>query len=65
MQPVELTTAVEHEAGQLAETHGLGGVDAVHLASAVVIGLPDLVVAVWDRSLRAGAVSAGFRVAPI
>ncbi|MGH9063618.1 MAG: type II toxin-antitoxin system VapC family toxin [Acidimicrobiales bacterium] len=63
-QPVELTAAVEHHAGQLAGTHALGGADAVHLASALAIGLPDLVVAVWDRGLREGALSAGLRVAP-
>jgi hypothetical protein len=63
-QPVELTATVERDAGQLADTHALGGADAVHLASALAIGLPDLVVAVWDRRLREGVVSVGLRVAP-
>ncbi|MGH7640922.1 MAG: type II toxin-antitoxin system VapC family toxin [Candidatus Dormibacteria bacterium] len=63
-RPVELTATVEHDAGQVADTHALGSADAVHLASALAIGLPDLVVAVWDRRLREGVVSAGLRVAP-
>jgi uncharacterized protein len=63
-RPVELTGAVEQHAGQLARLHSLGGADAVHLASALAIGDPDLVVAVWDRRLHAGAQGAGLRVAP-
>ncbi len=63
-RPVELTAAVEQHAGQLARSHALRGADAVHLASALAIGDPDLVVAVWDRRLHAGARAAGVRVAP-
>ena len=64
IRPVELTAAVEQHAGQLARDHGLRGPDAVHLASALAIGHSDLVVAVWDRRLHAGAAAAGIRVAP-
>jgi predicted nucleic acid-binding protein len=63
-QRVELTAPVERHAGRLAETHALGGADAVHLASALAIGPSDLVMAVWDRRLLKGAISAGLRVAP-
>src|ERR1035441_4984103 len=63
-RPVELTVAVEQHAGQLARVHALRGADAIHLASALAIGDPDLVVAVWDRRLHAGAKAAGVRVAP-
>ena len=63
-RPVELTAAVEQHAGQLARMHALRGADAVHLASALAIGDPDLVIAVWDRRLHAGAHAAGLRVAP-
>ena len=63
-RPVEFTRAVEQHAGQLARSHALRGADAVHLASALAIGDPDLVVAVWDRRLHAGARAAGARVAP-
>lgn len=64
MRPVELTVAVEQSAGGLARRHGLRGADAVHLASALALGADDLVVAVWDRRLHAGAVAVGLAVAP-
>ena len=63
-RPVELTAAVEQHAGQLARAHALRGADAVHLASALAIGDPDLVVAAWDRRLHAGAQAAGLSTAP-
>ena len=63
-RPVELTAAVERHAGQLARVHALRGADAVHLASALAIGDPDLIIAVWDRRLHTGARAAGCRVAP-
>ena len=63
-RPVELTPAVERHAGDLARTHALRGADAVHLASALAIGDPDLIIAVWDRRLHVGARAAGLRVTP-
>jgi uncharacterized protein len=63
-RPVELTVGVERHAGQLARRHALRGADAVHLASALAIGDPDLVFAVWDRRLHSAAQAAGIRVAP-
>jgi hypothetical protein len=62
--PVELTAMVEQHAGHLARAHALRGADAVHLASALAVGDPGLIVAVWDRRLHSGAQAAGFRVAP-
>ncbi|MHB8341950.1 MAG: type II toxin-antitoxin system VapC family toxin [Mycobacteriales bacterium] len=63
-RPVELTAAVAQHAGGLTRRYALRGADAVHLASALAISDPDLVVAVWDRRLHAGASAAGVRVAP-
>ena len=63
-RPVELTPAVERNAGELAARHALRGADAVHLASALAVGDSELIVAVWDRRLHAGAQAAGLRVAP-
>ena len=63
-RPVELTAAVEQHAGQLARVHALRGADAIHLASALAISDPELVIAVWDRRLHTGAQAAGLRVAP-
>jgi hypothetical protein len=37
----------------------------VHLASALALSDQSLVVAVWDRRLHAGALSARLRVAPV
>jgi uncharacterized protein len=65
VRPVEFTAAVERHAGQLARSHALRGADAVHLASALAIGDPDLVIAVWDRRLHAGAATAGLHIAPV
>jgi len=64
VRPVELTAAVERQAGQLARTHALRGADAVHLASALALADPGLIVAAWDRRLHAGAATAGLLVAP-
>lgn len=63
-RPVELTAAVERHAGQLAGTHALSGAEAIHLASALAIGDPDLVLATWDGRLHAGAQAAGLNTAP-
>jgi hypothetical protein len=64
IRPVELSAGVERHAGDLARRHALRGADAVHLASALAIGDPDLVLAAWDRRLHEGARAAGVRVAP-
>lgn len=64
VRPVELDARLEQKAGALAAAHALRGADGVHLASALAIGADDLVLAVWDRRLNAGARSAGLRVAP-
>lgn len=61
---VELTRAVERRAGELVRLHALRGGDAVHLASALAIDSPEVVVAVWDRRLHAGVVALGLAVAP-
>jgi uncharacterized protein len=63
-RPVELSPSVERHAGQLARDHALPGSAAVHLASALAIDDPALVVAVWNRRLHAGALASGVHVAP-
>jgi predicted nucleic acid-binding protein len=64
IRPVELSPAVARHAGQLARTHVLRCADAVHLASALAVGDPELVFAVWDQRLHAGAIASRLRVAP-
>ena len=63
-RPVELTAAMQQHAGELARTWALRGADAVHLASALAVKDPELVVAVWDRRLHTGVGASGLRVAP-
>jgi predicted nucleic acid-binding protein len=63
-RPVELTRAVEQSAGQLAARHALRGADAVHLASALAVNHPGLILAAWERRLRDGAEAAGLAVTP-
>jgi predicted nucleic acid-binding protein len=45
--------AIERHAGELARTRALRGIDAVHLAIALAIELPNLIVAVGERRLTA------------
>jgi hypothetical protein len=61
---VELTDAVAVHAGDLAGRYSLRGADAVHLASMVTIGADDILFAVWDQRLRAGAAAAGVHLVP-
>jgi predicted nucleic acid-binding protein len=64
MRPVELSADVERRAGSLAVRHQLRGADAVHLASALALGSPGVIVAVWDKRLHTGAAAVGLAVAP-
>jgi uncharacterized protein len=64
VRPIELSAAVADRAGELARALSLRGADAVHLASALAVGLDDLVIAVWDRQLHAASLLAGLRVVP-
>ena len=62
---VELSAAVARSAGELADTHGLRGFDAIHLASALWLKSAysgDLAFAAFDRKLTAAAASAGLTV---
>lgn len=63
---VELTPAVAHSAGELAERYSLRGFDAVHLASALwlkSVYSGELLFAAFDRRLAAGAQTAGLAIA--
>jgi len=48
---IGLDAALARAAGDLAERHALCSYDAVHLASAIAIDDPDLVMATWDHNL--------------
>jgi uncharacterized protein len=64
VRPVELTRGVERHAGDLALRRALRGADAVHLASALAVAVPDLVLAAWDRRLHRAAAAERLAVAP-
>ncbi len=64
VRAVELTPRVGRLAGELAVRFSLRGGDAIHLARAVALGDPALILAAWDRRLHAGGLAAGLRVAP-
>jgi len=62
---IELTADLAHAAGELAQTHGLRGYDAVHLAGAAAAADGDFVVATGDADLTVSATSLGLAVAII
>jgi antitoxin (DNA-binding transcriptional repressor) of toxin-antitoxin stability system len=64
MRPVELTETVEQLTVRLIAEHALRGADAVHLASALTITDPGLIVAAWDKRLRTGAAAELLAIAP-
>lgn len=64
MRVVELTPAVAAEAARLADRFVLGGADAVHLASAMVLEEADPILVAWDVRLRTAAQAAGLTIAP-
>ena len=53
-------------AGALADRHGLGALDAIHLASALSIATPDdrPTFVTFDRRLREAALAEGLTVLP-
>jgi predicted nucleic acid-binding protein len=64
LQTVELTAELTRMAGDLAEQHALGGLDAIHLASAALFIQVALVMATWDARLLAAARSLGIATLP-
>lgn len=48
----------------LTHRHPLSGADAVHLASALVLDIDDVVLVTWDARLHAAARAEGLAVAP-
>lgn len=64
IRAVEVSPRLALDAGRLAEAHRLRGYDAVHLASALTLHESSPIVAVWDETLRRGAIEAGLEVAP-
>ena len=61
---LELREAVTASAAVLVGRHPLRAADALHLASALELRSPDLVVAAWDEHLAAAARAEGLLVVP-
>lgn len=61
---IEVDQDLVERATELALAHELRSLDALHLASALVLPGEDLVVAVWDRRLHAAARSEGLGLFP-
>ena len=60
---VEITVDLASAAGDLAQSHGLRGYDAVHLAAAQAVADSDLVLVTGDTDLAAAASVLGISVA--
>ncbi|MGH2915078.1 MAG: type II toxin-antitoxin system VapC family toxin [Solirubrobacteraceae bacterium] len=61
---IEADQELVESAIELALAHDLRSLDALHLASALVLPREDLIVAVWDRRLHAAARVEGLRLFP-
>ncbi len=61
---IEVDQDLVERAAELALVHELRSLDALHLASALVLPGEDLVVAAWDRRLRTAARAEGLGVFP-
>ena len=64
LDAIGLDPDLAQTAGELAETHGLRGYDAVHLATALSINGDSMLLATWDGDLANAAVAAGCSVSP-
>jgi predicted nucleic acid-binding protein len=60
---VEVSQSVVLRAGDLAEKHGLGGFDAVHLSSAAKLGRKGTLLVTWDRQLARAGREEGLEIA--
>jgi predicted nucleic acid-binding protein len=61
---IEVDQDLVKRATELALAHDLRSLDALHLASALVLPREDLTVAVWDRRLHAAARAEGLGLFP-
>jgi uncharacterized protein len=60
--PVDVDDRLTHTAGSIAVRHGLRGMDAIHLASALSFARAHPVVVTWDRALRRAAQAEGLAI---
>ena len=60
--PVDVDDRLTHAAGSIAVRHGLGGTDAIHLASALSFVKAHPLVVTWDHALRRAAQAEGLAI---
>jgi hypothetical protein len=61
---VQLDDRLVRSAGDVSEDRRLRAGDAIHLASALVVDEPELVLVTWDHELARAAREVGLAVAP-
>ncbi len=61
---VGVDEALAQRAGALADKRALRGYDAMHLASALALGLGETILVTWDYDLSNAATDEGLAVAP-
>lgn len=64
VEPIDATADAVSEAGELAERYALRSYDAVHLATALLLGDDLSIMATWDNRLRTAAREIGFALVP-
>lgn len=64
LEIVETDDQISDAADELAERHGLGTSESVHLAAALSIDAPRVVVASWNPALATAAAECGLAVVP-
>jgi hypothetical protein len=62
VEALDVDEATSATASPLAVRHGLRGMDAIHLASAVLLAEARPVVVTWDADLRRAALAEGLAV---
>jgi predicted nucleic acid-binding protein len=64
LEIVQTDDQISDAADELAERHGLGTSESVHLAAALSIDAPRVVVASWNTALATAAAECGLAVVP-
>lgn len=64
VEPIAPDDDLLRMAGMLADEEGLRALDAIHLATALYLGVARTVFVTWDRRLAAAATRLGLAVAP-
>lgn len=62
LTPVDVDDWLAQAAGRVAVRHGLRGMDAIHLASALIFAEADPIVVTWDSALRRASRAEGLTV---